>query len=60
VYKNNFKQHKLYEMNHLVVLNDEKFAKVPLILETEEPFDKQIKFLRSLIIKKAPETKENI
>jgi len=38
------------------IVNDERFAKVPLILETEEPFDKQINFLRSLITKKEPVT----
>lgn len=31
------------------IVNNEKFSGIPLILETEEPFDEQIKLLYSLI-----------
>jgi len=31
------------------IVNDERFANIPLVLETEEPFDEQIKLLYSLI-----------
>jgi deoxyribonuclease-4 len=31
------------------IVNNEKFAGLPLVCETEEPFDEQIKLLYSLI-----------